>query len=589
MNLKFISMIFAVSSIFTYSCVDDDYDLTKDIDLTISVGGSEFAIPGGMTEEIKLSKVLKLDDEELVKTDKGGNYFLEQNGDETESKIHIDGITIDAPDIDPIDLSVTNIDIPGISVNSGSRVVTEFINVSLPIGSASFELTKNDLPKELKSISYIATSATAKVQIKFSFPANQGLQLNALQLQDFILQFPQYIVSDKLNAECQLVLNGQTIEREKVFTVLVPIKGLDLSKLPENEGVDGEKHTLNISGEVSASGNVSINPQDIMGVGVAGSKLSFDLISDIDLGNITANAVTGVVKPDINIDIAPIQLKNIPDFLTDDEVKLDVQNPMIFLSTNNQTPLEATINGVFTSYRDDKQLAGPVDVSIPLIERMKDQRFCISPSGADIDGAKGIKANIAQLIYQIPDEIRFNIIAGTTDSESTINLNSDYFIKTDYNVDVPFIFGPSLSIVYKDTIDGWQKDLKKYDIQLVRATADVINKIPLALSFEAQAVTLGANDELVLLDGVIAKVMTNGNENDNTIKAGIEKDGTMTPIIIEIKETKAGSVKKLDGLILKATALSGQEDSGKQLNENQSIQLKNVKLKIPGGVKVDLN
>ena len=43
------------------SFVDDTYDLSKDIDLTINVGGSEFAIPGGETEAIPLSKILKID------------------------------------------------------------------------------------------------------------------------------------------------------------------------------------------------------------------------------------------------------------------------------------------------------------------------------------------------------------------------------------------------------------------------------------------------------------------------------------------------------------------------------------------------
>ena len=39
------------------SCVNNDYDINGDIDFTITFGGSEFAIPGGSTEEIKLTKV----------------------------------------------------------------------------------------------------------------------------------------------------------------------------------------------------------------------------------------------------------------------------------------------------------------------------------------------------------------------------------------------------------------------------------------------------------------------------------------------------------------------------------------------------
>ena len=60
-------------------------------------------------------------------------------------------------------------------------------------------------------------------------------------------------------------------------------------------------------------------------------------------------------------------------------------------------------------------------------------------------------------------------------------------------------------------------------------------------------------------------------------------------IDIEIKETTAGAVKKLDGLAFEIVAASGTDAQGQQLNENQTLQLKNVRLKVPGGAIVDLN
>ena len=51
-HLKLGSCALMASLLTLSSCVDNDYDLTKDIDLTIQVGGSEFAIPGGETEPI---------------------------------------------------------------------------------------------------------------------------------------------------------------------------------------------------------------------------------------------------------------------------------------------------------------------------------------------------------------------------------------------------------------------------------------------------------------------------------------------------------------------------------------------------------
>ena len=40
----------------TTSCIDNSYDLNKDIDMTVNVGGEHLAIPVGYTEQITLDK-----------------------------------------------------------------------------------------------------------------------------------------------------------------------------------------------------------------------------------------------------------------------------------------------------------------------------------------------------------------------------------------------------------------------------------------------------------------------------------------------------------------------------------------------------
>ena len=63
---------------------------------------------------------------------------------------------------------------------------------------------------------------------------------------------------------------------------------------------------------------------------------------------------------------------------------------------------------------------------------------------------------------------------------------------------------------------------------------------------------------------------------------------TTTSITVEMKETAEGSMARLDGLRFRAVATS-ENSSGAQLNEQQSIQLNNVKLKIPGGISGNFN
>ena len=72
----------ALSPFFFASCVDDSYDLTKDIDMTITVGG-DLSIPGSGTEEFTLEEIMDLKDNSVVKADAQGNYALNK-ADTTE-------------------------------------------------------------------------------------------------------------------------------------------------------------------------------------------------------------------------------------------------------------------------------------------------------------------------------------------------------------------------------------------------------------------------------------------------------------------------------------------------------------------------
>lgn len=589
-NFRLISALLLTSSITIYSCVDNDYDLTKDIDLTISVGGSEFAIPGGMTEEIKLSKVLKLEDEDLVKTDENGNYFLLKKAERTTanefpitSQIKVDGFTVQAPDIDPINMRVSF----GNSWSKGTRAGgNERFSVDVEPASSEFEIYQDGIPEELKKLSTITTDMTAR--IKFSF--NQQ-NINRLYLENIKIKFPEYIISNELTADHCLIIQNQVVSKGSVgFSRNVRIQGIDCNVLPSGEGLNSDNHSISISGEVTISGSVYVNQGDVIGSPIF--PMSFSLMADVDLGAIIPKEIKGVVKPNISIEPSAIKLDGMPDFLSDDEVRLDVKNPMVYLTTQNGSPVEATLNGKLTSYKTDLDgsIAGPVNFTIPAIGS-GEQQFCISAMKTEIQNTTNIIVpDLGTLVERIPDEIRFSIDAGATDKEVTVELNKEYTLAADYEVNVPFVFGEKLSIVYKDTIDGWMEDIKDYEVQLVQATATAYNKIPLALIFTAEAITLDAKGEPVVLDGVDIKVRTNGSETDNTIKTGDSSEaGVATPIVIEIRETKAGSIKQLDGLFLRATAKSSAEADGKQLNENQSLQLKNVRLKVPGGLKVDLN
>lgn len=571
-HLKLISIALAASLCTMSSCVDNDYDLNEDIDLTISVGGEEFAIPGGQTEAIKLSKILKVEEGDLVKIRENGDYYLLQAGDPSSTEIQVDGFSIVSPPIPLINSTLTFYNIPNLFTTRAQGV--ELV-ASLPKDKhkTDFILTA-DLPKDVKSLSHIDVNIDAK--LKFSFTT--GIT-NALNLKDITIDFPNYILSDVL-VDGKMLIKDKEVTNDKSIEINVPIKGINID--PKNI----ENGKLKIEGTIFLNGKVSTNTGDLL---ITQLPVGVELYVEVTLNKIDVKGVTGIVKPEIKFDVNPITLNNLPDFLSDEEVQLDVTNPMIFFTANNQTPVEASITGTVASiYKENPNNNVSVDFAIPNILANLDQKFCLSPENPDSVGVQWISApTLPSLVTKIPKEIQIKINAEASNESTTIDLNQNYSIQTDYSITVPFMFGQNLTIVYKDTIDGWRGDLEDYEIKAVNATGSVINKVPLNLILTATAITTDAKDQPMELKGVTAVVKVNGEEN-GIIKAGDLETGFTTPIVIEIKETIAGSIKKLDGLALRAVADSKGTVNG-HLNENQTIQLINVKLKVPGGLKIDLN
>ena len=96
---------FATSSLISglllglFSCIDNDYDLNKDINLEISVGGN-LSLPIGKTDTIRLSRMIEEGDVLHVID---GKYVINKADNISENIDAIDPVVIDdfAPDFKP--------------------------------------------------------------------------------------------------------------------------------------------------------------------------------------------------------------------------------------------------------------------------------------------------------------------------------------------------------------------------------------------------------------------------------------------------------------------------------------------------------
>ena len=68
-------MAIALSALFAVSCsVDNAYDLSKDVDMTVAVGEG-LTIPLGSTEKIMLTELLDTLDSDVIRIDKESGFY----------------------------------------------------------------------------------------------------------------------------------------------------------------------------------------------------------------------------------------------------------------------------------------------------------------------------------------------------------------------------------------------------------------------------------------------------------------------------------------------------------------------------------
>lgn len=549
------------------SCMDKEYDLNKDIDITIHVGGSDLSLPVGSTDSVRLDKIIKMDDSDLLHLS-AGEYSLLKN-------VVIDPVFVKIESFTPVKVAPIQFPIINTIVPSGNHIGS--FKIDIPLTSGLLNLNHNSLPLQVHSVKRLTFDALKPVKaiLKIVF---KGIPSNTnIEFSDLKLAFPNFVVSKELDAKGELILNGPAVA---VFTKEIYLDAYDFSYSTDG-ALKVENQAIFLSDEVTLCGGINLTNLDFS---LLDENISMS--SSIEISPASISEVEGSIDPMVKVEIDPISL-DLPDFLKDNSVTLDVLNPMVRLNVTNQTNVPLILNGVLTGFRDGKPLSSVEvrgGVANPILVQANGQTsICVSRTGSGGPlGSENYKvSNLNDLIAKIPDQIQFSMNLVAKEGIHKILLGKEYGLNMDCAVEIPFRFGPGLSIVYNDTIDNFNKDLQDIEVKQLKMTTNVENNIPLALKLDAIAVGLDKNDGA--LSDIFVKVTGDIQPCD--------KDGNVqtSPLTIELTEKVSGALEKLDGLLLKVTAKSTETVNGMALKDSQFIRLKDIKVKASGGVTVDLN
>lgn len=556
---------------FLTSCNDNDYDLSE-IDATIGIGGDKFEIPTSSTNVIKLEDVLELEENGCVVEDENGDYVFRQTMKNPASPVH--------PNISKI-TQTTHTSV----THSLSFLRTSSQSNSLSSSTQSYALAAKgraldidfQFQKPVEVVKLLESATEATVKVTFNVPTELG------KLDQMKITLPEYmIVKDETST------NYQARNNQVEFTNVSGLvnKTIYINKIDFTKGgndIEVGSNTIKLKGGVDVYALCN-NPKMV-------TSTSFTV--RIDFSDININSATGYFKPHIALnDLGSVEIDNagIPDFLKGGNVNIDLYNPQIKLTVSNDMNVEGKVTGTLTAVKDGKTTAR---VSVNGINVKADQTttVCICRNKEGITGYDQVieVPTLSTLISTIPDKITFAAMAEANDEEKgSFEFGHTYTIQPSYAVDAPIAFAENANIEYKDTLDGWNddvKDLKLSKDSYILATANVESAVPAYLSVTATPVdvdhkAISTDDIEVIVDGDVAASLDG-------------KTSVTSPLSVKLIQKNENAMKRLDGIVFLVSGKANGENgavTGITLNaKKHSLVLKDVKIQLVGRVISDLN
>lgn len=295
----------------------------------------------------------------------------------------------------------------------------------------------------------------------------------------------------------------------------------------------------------------------------------------------------------VNID--PVVIDDLPDFLKGDGTNLKIANPQLYISLNNpvgnnglkyETGFRLTAlrdNGVpamsFTPDNNGKINVGhnlgvdgpynfllaPQQTQAPS-EYASNLQFVKFSSLSDLLSVPESDASKATL----PNRINISLINPELPEQHADNFpvgRSLTSVEGKYELLAPLGFKEGSVVVYEDTQDGWSDDfLQALTISSLTINAAVDNDAPVSAQLEAYPIDTTGNH------------ISNVSVTSNVVEANAKDQN------LEIVMT--GVIKDLDGINIRAIMRSGNDQT--PLSPDQTLTFKNVRITVTGDYTKEL-
>lgn len=583
------------------ACVDKDYDL-GDVDMTVGLGESIQLPSNNSTGDICLDDVLDLGTNNFLSVSEDGMYNISAIDDNEfvahmgvprfsiPKKTYKGTYVIDLGDFDPRN-----------SVMKRAKKADIDISFNAPMVDLDFSVDyKSDAITRLERIGF-----SAKLSVSLTFAKDLQAALGNISRLSFTL--PQCLELGKAawKGDSISAVNN-TYELSDVKTsdgvrFVIEVLGVDLSEKKS----DGSYMVYKQGEGLQFHGALN------MSVVVKESAINFDKVAEAKdlsvsgtavLDNFSVTSARGGFTPVREFDrVGGVSLRNVPAFLNDDDVNLDLYDPQLNIDIYSSVPFATKMTGAIVS----KDMKGNVlrRIDVPQFSYKANGHSIVSlrrrPASHESDTTVVVLPEICDVIRNLPDSIALVDLVGVgDDSETTeITLSKYYEGRLRLSVASGISLGSDALIIYKDDYRGWNdqfKDIRFVETEVdgqktiegfVKVTANIANKVPAFLTLKAYGIDVNGN--IIGSDKLEVEV-------EKVIKASSDgKTAAKTEEVINIRPKDNNVFKMLDGLgfrVEMSTRQGNQQVVGVMLNAyKQTIKVTDIKVQKYGKMALDLN
>lgn len=589
-----LSACLSVFGIAVCSCVNEEYDLKKEIDGT-AVIMKDVSMPIGDLEKITVDKILAFDSEDqmIVKAENGDLAFRFTGSDPIEADLTVPSFQIpleDGSKGDDHNITVNTGALAGL--NGADLVPDQQIHLKNQRVEKVIKVSDADLlPYQIIDIREVETATV----IDYNFSVSEG----AVHIgEGFQMDFPDWLVVEKYDNDANYVVETVSGNKNVVrFTKDVKISAgtpyiIDLIirkiTVPEGSIVDGgndsegrpckklmfdEEDEANM---VIVTGDIYVDSKDFP---VIPPKI--DLKMHLEFSDFAVKKAEASLDMRMNLDDQEVAITEYPDFFKKEGVVMDLYNAYLNFHIANQIPLALDLNADFIAY---KASAPVVDIKLGTAADAYPFHVPAAWTGtmsfSRLGNEEGVTAvpEIGNILTSLPEKVAVsNISAVSSHDYITIEPGQTFLCSVGYELYAPLAFGNDFRLIYDMDINDIGLDLKEAGVTSAKINFDVQNSVPLDFKIAAAALDAEGNPA----EGMTLKV--NGSAAPGTLAAP-----SSSPVSITLTSSTEGITLDALRLSLTATCPSSQYQ-GVALNSAQGLQISGLSLNLPEGITLDVN